>query len=492
MNRVHRLRANSIKWHNWFGWTGGVALVLFAGSSLLHILMTWTGPQAASFFPPQTVFSAENIQAVPKVLAQNSIDHALMVKLVPGQRGPLLQVTSNNETARRYFNLSTGVEIRDHDKAQAIWLARYYSGEQSTPIREIAFQTSFDASYPWINRLLPVYRVTFETDDNLTAFIYTEFGALGSLTNDWKTGIQSLFSLLHTWSWLDGLEGARVVIMLIFLISLLAMAGTGTAMVFVFKSRTMPAKRRWHRMISYIVWLPFLLFTSSGTYHLLQQSFMGEPRGFELGTEMDLSSSRLSGDAQWAGGFGDTPVNGVALMEGPEGKLLYRVGIPQGKHGQSVGREVRFKGQPVEKLALYFDAVTGNLAETSDREIALHLARTLSGRVESEVRGADLITHFGPDYDFRNKRLPVWRIDYEGERLFVDPASGVLVDRIGNAELVEAYSFSFLHKWNMISQLVGRLPRDLLLLAVILPALLAGAIGYIMLWQRFRRRRSSN
>ena len=490
MRKTRNLSALSMKWHNLAGWTGGIALVLFAGSGLLHILMTWTGPQAASFFPPQTTMTAESVQAVPQVLAQNNITHANMVKIVPGQRGPLLQVTTDNYEPRRYFELASGLEIPGHDKAQAIWLARYYSGEQSTPIRDVSFQTSFDANYPWVNRLLPVYRVTFDTDDQLTAFIYTEFGALGSLSNEWKSGLQAFFALLHTWSWLDGVENARLVIMLVLLLSLFTMAATGTAMILVLKNRTLPPQRRWHRLISYGIWLPILLFTASGTYHLLQQSTADTQKGLELGPAMDLSANRLGRNTQWMTGFADTPINNVTLLAGPGDVSLYRVGLPMGRHGQGLDRESRYKGQPIEKPALYFNAMDGTLSDLDDHDMALHFSTRLSGRSTELVESSQLVTHFGPDYDFRNKRLPVWRIDYAQDRLFVDPASGVLVDRISDAALVEAYSFSFLHKWNMISQLIGRLPRDLLLLAVILPALLGGVLGYVMLLQRFRRRRS--
>ena len=56
---------DSVKWHKWLGWTGGLALLLFAISGMTHPLMTWTGPKAASFFPPQAVMQAELASRIP-------------------------------------------------------------------------------------------------------------------------------------------------------------------------------------------------------------------------------------------------------------------------------------------------------------------------------------------------------------------------------------------------------------------------------------------
>ena len=71
----------------------------------------------------------------------------------------------------------------------------------------------------------------------------------------------------------------------------------------------------------------------------------------------------------------------------------------------------------------------------------------------------ELVTRFGPDYDFHNKRLPVWRVDYGAPvnaSLFVDTGAGVLVDRVEDWEKPERLVFSFIHKWNFLFP-IGRL-----------------------------------
>jgi hypothetical protein len=88
----------------------------------------------------------------------------------------------------------------------------------------------------------------------------------------------------------------------------------------------------------------------------------------------------------------------------------------------------------------------------------------------------ELITRFSHEYDFRNKRLPVWRVDYAAPvnaSLFVDTGTGVLVDRVADAEKPERLVFSFIHKWNFLFP-VGRLAQN-----VIVGVLAIALIGFM-------------
>lgn len=482
---------DSIKWHKWMGWLGGLALLLFAISGMTHPLMSWTGPKAASFFPPQVKIKAENASTIPSILSKNNINEAIMVKIVPSVNGALLQVTESNSSPRRYFDIQNGNEIIDYDQAQAVWLARYYTGLKDATVKNIKFQTEFDSSYPWVNRLLPVYKIDFATDDNRSAFIYTELGALAGLTNDYKTFVQSIFKTIHTWSWLNDFEHGRVVLMMILLVSLFALSVTGTMMIFMMKNRKMELKRKVHRIISYAIWLPLLAFSASGTYHLLQYAYGDNHRGLKLGEPINVSSSRFGADNSWLDPYSQVNLNGLSIVEGKEGDLLYRLSLPMGRPGQKVKKQTRFDGMPIEKSALYFNAKTGNESDITDKDMAVFYAGKQLGLEENKITNTKLITHFGPNYDFRNKRLPVWRIDYDsdlGDKLFIDPATGMLVDRLVNSNRYEGYSFSFLHKWNFMTPLTGRKVRDVLIVVVLSFAVIATILGYMMLFRGKKRK----
>jgi len=84
------------------------------------------------------------------------------------------------------------------------------------------------------------------------------------------------------------------------------------------------------------------------------------------------------------------------------------------------------------------------------------------------------------DYDFRNKRLPVWQFTNNGTVVFIDPASSTIVDVVTPALRYESWSFSILHKWNVLVPLLGRGGRDMLLSALLAAVLAMAAIGLSM------------
>lgn len=477
----------SLKWHQWLGWTGGLALLLFALSGMTHPLMVWTGPKAASFFPPQTTMNATHAQALPEILSRHDIKQAIMVKIVPTAKKPVLQVTEYEDKARRYFDLDSGEELKGYDETQAIWLARYYTGLKETPITSIHFQTTFDDAYPWVNRLLPVYRIQFDTEDNRTAFIYTELGAMAGLTNDWKTTLQGIFKAVHTWNWLEDFEHGRVVLMLVLLVSLFGLAATGTAMVFLMKNRKMESQRKWHRFIAYAVWLPLLAFSASGTYHLLHYAYGENHRGLRLSAPLNLSPTQFGDNHAWFEQHGKLILNGLSLVQGEDGNILYRLSIPQGRPGMPIAKQQRFDGTPIEKEALYIDASNGVEIATYDQEKVLLLASQYLNVEEKNVLSVKPVKRFDMHYDFRNKRLPVWEVNLDtpqGDKVFIDPATAMLVDRISTAERYESYSFSFLHKWNFLSPFIGRQPRDIMIVVFLLLAVISTIFGYRMLLKK--------
>ena len=125
---------------------------------------------------------------------------------------------------------------------------------------------------------------------------------------------------------------------------------------------------------------------------------------------------------------------------------------------------------------------------------ALDDAQLLAGRIGNiepqDIADMQLVTRYGPGYDFRNKRLPVWQVtvaDADKTRLFVDPATGVLVDQSRGIDRAERLSFSLLHKWSHLTPLTGRQGRDLLIVFTLLLLLVSSAIGGTMLVKRKKR-----
>ncbi|MCA0899493.1 PepSY domain-containing protein [Microbulbifer agarilyticus] len=490
------LKKQWLAWHNKLGWYALAGILVWALSGISHPMMAWFGPKAAKFFPPSVSLQAADLGNLPQLLADESrVQGARVVKVVPSQNGPLLQVTASETAPRNYYALNDGREIVNGDLAQARWLAGYYSGRSDEQIADVQLQTEFDNTYPSVNRLLPVYRIEYAGDDGLTLFVHTETAALASLTNDSKSFMQGIFRQLHTFAWLDGLEYGRLLLIGLLMLTLFAFAATGIALVFALrppkgKSRKIKdGKRRYHRWLGYVLWLPLLGWSASGFYHLLQQSLVEQVQGLRLGEVGEFRN--LNADFSWVNQLDGRAINSLSLISGAADEPLYRVGFAPQKSSAPGSRNQRFDGRPSEAGALFVNARTGEPLQTfADREQAQLLAGRIGNIEPQAIADMQLVTRYGPGYDFRNKRLPVWQVtvaDADKTTLFVDPATGVLVDQSRGIDRAERLSFSLLHKWNHLTPLTGRQGRDLLIVFTLLLLLVSSAIGGVMLAKRKKR-----
>ena len=490
--------------HQWLGLIGGISLLVWGLSGLTHIAMVLFGPQQAQFMPPAASVALEGARPIAATLAEQGITEAVAVKTVPAPgSGVLWQVTGQGAAERRYFRPADGSEVKGGDRAQAEFLARHYLATDR-PINKATLQTEFDADYPWVNRLLPVWKLEFAGEDSLTAYVHTETSSLAAVNTTTKTRLQAVFRALHTWEWVPpGMDWLRVVVIALMVGSLLALGLTGIAMlVTVRRRKRLPGARGWHRIAGYVLALPLIMFAASGIYHLIQSALVPPGSQLMMGKPVNVASGKWPIEADWALIAKGRDVASVALVEGAQGQPLYRIGLapPKGSMGGSEHdhgpakpapqhgmaghdhaammaaqgaaantpstpaeiREARFAGIKPDGPAIYLDAATGAPVPTGDRDLARAIACRFTGAPDSAVTGVELVTRFSHEYDFRNKRLPVWRVDYAdpvNASLFVDTGAGVLVDRVADAEKPERLVFSFIHKWNFLFP-VGRLGQN--------------------------------
>lgn len=514
MNAKTKTARWSYSKHQWLGLIGGISLLVWGLSGLTHIAMVLFGPQQAAFMPPAASVALEGARPIAETLAKAGIVEAVAVKTVPAPGGRVLwQVTPAADGQRRYFRPADGSEVADGDRAQAEFLARHYLSTDRA-ITSARLQTEFDADYPWVNRLLPVWKLEFAGDDGLTAYVHTETSSLAAVNNTTKTGLQSVFRALHTWEWVPpGMDWLRVVVIGLMVGSLLALGLTGVAMlVTVRRKKRLPGARGWHRIAGYVLALPLIMFSASGIYHLIQSALVPPVSQLKMGRPVDVASGKWPVEADWALIAKERDIASVALVEGAKGQPLYRIGLaPKGPmgggepdhgsaklapdHGMAGHdhaammaaqakapttdaeiREARFAGIKPDGPAIYLDAATGAVDPSGDKDLARAIARRFTGAPDSAVTGVEFVTRFGPDYDFRNKRLPVWRVDYAAPvnaSLFVDTGTGLLVDRVADGEKPERLVFSFIHKWNFLFP-VGRLAQN-----VIVGAFAIALIGFM-------------
>ncbi len=510
------LKNKSARWsnskHRFLALVGGISLLIWGLSGLTHIAMVLFGPQQTQFMPPVAQVALSDARPISETLAANGIAEAVAVKTVPAAGGnSLWQVTDEPFAPRRYFSPADGSEIADGDRAQAEFIARHFLASDRE-IVSTSLKTEFDADYPWVNRLLPVWKIEFAGDDRLTAYVHTETSSLAAVNNSTKEGLQTAFRVLHTWEWVpEGMDWLRVVVIGLMVGSLFALAATGIVMlVTVRRKKRAPGAKGWHRIASYVLALPLIMLSLSGIYHLVQSALVPTGSQLRMGEPVDVASGAWPVEQDWAALAEGRQIASVALVEGGDGVPLYRIGLApepgsMGGGGHDHGgddmaghdhasmmapatdtppttdaeiREARFAGINPDGPAIYIDAATGEVAPEGDRDIALAIARRFSGAPDEAVANMERVTRFSHEYDFRNKRLPVWRVDYTdpvNATLFVDTGSGVLVDRVADWEKPERLVFSMIHKWNFLFP-IGRLGLNVTVAAFVIALLVFMAV----------------
>ncbi|MCG8591149.1 MAG: PepSY domain-containing protein [Proteobacteria bacterium] len=496
----------ALRVHRFLAISGGIALALWGGSGLLHVVMTNFGPQPTRMRPPVQPIDLASARPLDETLARARIPQAAAIRIVAGDGESLLQVTEDQDRPRRYFELDSGREKPDHDRAHAEFLARYYLGLDSdaagsatpTRVRSIERVTEFSDAYPWVNRLLPVYRVEFDRPDRLTAYVYTETNALASVTDARKAQIQTAFSAFHTWSWFPRqAEWVRVIVIGYLVGSLLCLSLTGSVLLRTLRARSRRTRaQRLHRWAAFAGALPMLLFTVSALFHLIW--FAGEAPGriLRLAPPLSLEGVAFPLHEQWEQISGELHVSSVSIIEDQGGRVLYRLGLamPRGSDptAKAAIRNARFDGVPTTGPALYFDSQTGAPIDRGDREIAVGIGARWLGDAKARPEHMELVTRFGPTYDFRNKRLPVWRLDYEEPlraSVFVDTTTSCVVDVLADSDRPERFVFAFLHKWNFLFPLGRGVQSAVVATVVALSILVLGGSGFALAWSRQRARR---
>jgi hypothetical protein len=502
-----KIQALAQRWHDRVLWLSAIAVFIWGCSGALHPIMAKLGPSPAKTLPPPTLIDTQAIKFLPQVLEQFAGKSVERVRWISTPVGLAIQISETGNPSRHYFLAKDGSALPYYmDEIYAAALARHFTGNVKNGVREITLLTGFSEDYPWVNRLLPVYRIQFANAQNTTAYIHTETSSLAALSNDRKEQIQTLFSKLHTLNFLDEQPWLRIPIALLFVGALGFSAMSGLQMIFSIKRKPPTASRWWHRQLGIICCVPLLCFSLSGIHHLLQMSSTAGLRGKtsinSVSLPADFSAETFANTINHA--FAALPANqwrDISLVQNDTQLLLRLAEMPNatqhstsamsasgGEHAHhDSGREQRFNGIPQEGVISYID-LSGQHVHWQDEQQARHIAHSALQISDENIAAVKPLTHFSATYDFRNKRLPVWEMrlkDTEAKIAYIDTSSNRVIEALGNSDIYEVWNFSMLHKWNFLVFPIGRPARDALVLVAIALSVLLTAAGIIV---RFRKK----
>ena len=364
--------------------------------------------------------------------------------------------------------------------------------------------TAFNEEYDEIQRILPVYRVAFDRPDGIRIFVETTQDRFVHAVDDRRAGLDAVFGLFHTWDWAESLGAFRYILMALLLgISFLsALMG-----LWIFaRTRTIRPKGnprlRWrfnHRIVSVSASLFTLMFSFSGAYHALSKLTPDERGMFHVDNDISIDglnampremylkggiipsgqSQAFSNDAQNAGletipaqlygnpfdmarHHGVVPYN-FSLVRMYDSIYWRVIALPAKAPSAPDNRPIWSKDRKMAMPAVHYFTADGLPVPGGERRYAAYLASVFGGLQAGDTLHVLGITKFEGEYGFVNKRLPVWKVTFNGQmndRFYVETSTGQLSVRVADADLPEGYSFSFLHKHHFMD-FGGKVARDL-------------------------------
>lgn len=514
---VKKIKQQMYQWHRTIGIITIVPVIFWTLSGLMH-------PFMAHFFKPEIAHDKIEITTIPQnqlslsvqeVLQKNNIQQFKNFRIVSFNNKNYYQV-KNTIGDLLYFDTATGNELKNGDTIYAEWLSRYFLDDQKSSVKKSELITEFDNQYKYVNRYLPVYKVTLDRPDTMEVYVETSSSKLATYNPTSRQFFIWFFDTFHNWSFIDSISNNSIrIITMILLLSIIGFSAISGIVIYGFlwkqfkKSDSLEPKkgiRKYHRQIGIWISLFTLTFAFSGAYHATTKwdpytldQMVYEPT-FKT-SEIPLANNQLNID--W------NRFQNASLITFND-SIYYRCQIEEQTTGKfkkpKLDSNSKWNKKETSKTeVVYVNATTNKISPNLDLQYAEFLAyyftdgapkaaccEMMSPEIpeESEVSlenvkllESKVITNFeNRDYGFVNKRLPVIKLAYdtpEKTTYFIETATSRLAAIVKNSDMVEGYSFAILHKY-LFMDWAGKNVRDLTMVLAALAILIVSVLGLIL------------
>ncbi|MBW4889403.1 PepSY domain-containing protein [Mucilaginibacter sp. HMF5004] len=521
-------RKNIYKWHRTCSLIIAVPVLLWAISGFMHPIMTNFRPAVKTQSIPTETPGAGSIQlSLQQVLKQNKIDSIYSVRLVHIDTNWFYQVKTGRNYGLEYISTKNGNILTKGDWLYAQYIARIFlegppkkekkmaqmempadtpmptidcCGEAAntvlntktgTPIENASLITHFNDEYKSIYCLLPVYEVSFKRDDHIRLYVETGLDRFAVAVDKNRAAFTTFFDLVHTWGWINFLGRGRLFIEIFFTSLAFITSLMGIYIFFTTKSKRIEgnklvSSRRNHRYTAIVASVFTLMFTFSGCYHAFSKLNI-QPKEMQCVTN-SFAVSDISFDLNKLQSIVKKPVSNIGLTR-LNGITYWQVYLKSDKN-QSNSKDLMKDMGAAAAAVVYVNADNSSVLNNGDQLYAQHLAAQLSGYGKQDIQSTQLITRFTDEYNFTDKRLPVWKVTYpfnHKQRLYIETSTGVLAKTTNDSELYEGYSFALFHKHHYMD-FAGKTTRDVSTMVGAALQVLMVLIGSI-LYFRWRRRK---
>ena len=491
-----KIKQNIYKWHRTLGIITLIPALFWSLSGVMH-------PFMSHLFKPEIAHDKIAFQPIDKtklifslqtVLSKNKINQFKNFRIVTIDTATYYQVRTIFSDYR-YFNTQTATELPKGDLVYAEYLSRYFLDDQKSKIESIQEITEFSTQYKYINRYLPVYKVTFNRNDNVDVYVETNSSKLATFNPTSRKLFLEIFDIFHSWGFIDAISNnyIRISIMLLLLsiISFSALSGLVIYGFFYKQFRKVDANtkttttRKYHRKIGVFISFFTLLFAFSGGYHAIQkwkpnpiQKMVYDP--IIKVSEIKTTPNQLN--INWKN------ISNLSLIKQND-SIFYQCQFlseedKEGKRNLStefINEKTNLK-QPNKQIdyALFL-AKKFVLMQADEKASCCEVDEKMPSELsDAKLLKTDILDDFDKrEYGFVNKRLPVVKLEFgtsEKTTYYIDTNSSQLAARITNAERNEGLSFAFLHKF-LYMDWAGKTIRDLFSVIIALIIAVVSVLG---------------
>jgi hypothetical protein len=511
---IKKLKQKIYKWHLKLGIITLIPVLFWILSGVMH-------PFMAHFFKPtisneqieiQPIDKKNLIHSIQEVLQKNAIAKFKNFRIVQFDDNTYYQVKTIQDELL-YFNTLTAKKLANGDAKYAEWLSRYFLDDQKNTIAQNNLLTDFTPQYKYINRYLPVYKITFDCPDATEVYVETATSKLATFNPKSRQFFIWFFDTFHNWSFIDAIGNTNIrVSIMILLLSIIGLSALSGIVIYGLfwkqfkKIKTREPKkgiRQYHRQIGIWIAVLTLTFAFSGAYHATTkwQPYTLDKMVYEPSIAIDsLIVPNNSLNLDWK------RLENLTLVTYND-CLYYRCILTE-KHGEKDSRP-KFahkinggkKASPPQEI-IYINATTNQASKNLDIAYAQFLASYFSDNgakssccemesseetptniTDYKLNEAKVLTDFDSrEYGFVNKRLPVVKLAFDNPSktsFYIEIATSRLAAKIENSNRIEGYSFAIFHKF-LFMDWAGKNVRDAAMVLAALSILLVSGLGLLL------------
>ena len=520
-------RKNIYKWHRISSLVIALPVLLWALSGFLHPVMTNLRPKVAGQGLVEEAIDSSRIRVpLEQAMLLNKLDSVYSVRLVHIDTSWFYQVKASAHGRLEYFSTLNGKRLKRGDWLYAQYLAKLFLEGQAAKdtvqekeavepvaqdccdaatdcvmhsggreVTNVSLLTDFDNEYKSVNRLLPVYRVNFNSADGIRLYVETGQSRFALAVDNRRAAFTTFFSLVHTWGWLSFLGKGRLIVEILLLVLAMATTVMGLYIFFTTKTKKVPGNamvksRRNHRFTAVIASLFTLMFTFSGAWHAFDK-LRGEATDTPM-IQYGIPAAAIRFDFRELQAIAKAPVANIGVMQ-IDGQYYWQLYTLRQRKKQTAAKDL-MKTMGADPASVVYVAMANyERLDQGDQDAAVSLASGFSGYDSSALVSVSQVTKFNEEYNFTDKRLPVWKVAYNThghERFFVETTTGSLAKKITDYDVYEGTSFALLHKHHFMD-FGGKVWRDASTMFWAAMQVLMIVIGLILYFKWRNRKRSA-